>query len=561
MQFKDWKIGTKLYAGFGALVAAMIILVTVAYGNFARLGQANTWNVHTYEVMVEVKAILESLINIETGERGFALTGKEASLEPYRAGVEQFQAHFDKAKSLTADNSAQQERFARLAEYRRQWMQEAVEPVIEARRKASDDDMKDVVALVRQGRGKKGMDAMREELRQIYDAEASLLAQREKDAAALKSMTSATLIGGGAAAALIGLMLAVWISRRITVPLQEAVTAAKLVAQGDLTANLTVRSRDETGDLMAALRDMNASLVHIVTDVRNSTDMIGTASAEIASGNQDLSARTEQQASSLEETASSMEELTSTVQQNAQNAGQANQLARAASEVAQQGGTVVSEVVGTMSAIEASSKKIAEIIGTIDGIAFQTNILALNAAVEAARAGEQGRGFAVVATEVRTLAQRSAAAAREIKGLIEDSASKVEVGMDQAQRAGSTMHEVVSSVKRVSDIISEIAAASGEQRVGIEQVNEAVSQMDQVTQQNAALVEQAAAAAESMKDQAATLAKAVGIFRVQGGAQAAAAPAARTVRTVAQAPKARQVTVQGKTTTQAVSQQADWEEF
>jgi len=216
---------------------------------------------------------------------------------------------------------------------------------------------------------------------------------------------------------------------------------------------------------------------------------------------------------------------------------------------------VVSKVVGTMSVIEASSKKIAEIIGTIDGIAFQTNILALNAAVEAARAGEQGRGFVVVATEVRTVAQRSAGAAREIKGLIEDSASKVDIGMDQAKRAGSTMHEVVASVKRVSDIISEIAAASGEQRVGIEQVNEAVSQMDQVTQQNAALVEEAAAAAESMKDQAAMLSKTVGIFRVQGAAKAVAQPATRTVRTVAPAPKARQVT------TRAVAQKGDCEKF
>lgn len=227
--------------------------------------------------------------------------------------MEQFQAHFDKAKSLTADNPVQQERFAKLAEQRQQWMKDAVEPVIQARRKASDDNMKDVVALVQEGRGKKGMDAMREQLRQIHDAEASLLVQREKNAAELKSLTGATLIGGGVLAALIRLVLAAWISRRITGPLHEAVVAAKLAAQGDLTGNVTVNSKDETGELMAALRDMNASLVHIVTDVRSSTDLIGTASAEIASGNQDLSARTEQQASSLEETASSMEELTSTV--------------------------------------------------------------------------------------------------------------------------------------------------------------------------------------------------------------------------------------------------------
>jgi methyl-accepting chemotaxis protein len=270
-------------------------------------------------------------------------------------------------------------------------------------------------------------------------------------------------------------------------PLGHAVTVAETVAAGDLSAQIVVESRDEAGQLMHALREMNASLAKVVGEVRMGTELIATASGQIASGNQDLSSRTEEQASSLEETAASMEELTSTVKQNADNARQANQLAVSASEVAVKGGSVVSQVVNTMGSINASSKKIVDIIGVIDGIAFQTNILALNAAVEAARAGEQGRGFAVVASEVRSLAQRSAAAAKEIKTLIGDSVEKVEEGSKQVAEAGRTMDEIVGSVRRVTDIMGEITAASQEQTSGIEQINQAISQMDQVTQQNAAL--------------------------------------------------------------------------
>jgi methyl-accepting chemotaxis protein len=263
---------------------------------------------------------------------------------------------------------------------------------------------------------------------------------------------------------------------------------------------------------------MQDQLTDVVVRIKTSSDAIATASGQIAAGNQDLSSRTEEQASSLEETAASMEELTSTVKQNADNARQANQLALSASEVAVKGGNVVGQVVDTMASINASSKKIVDIIGVIDGIAFQTNILALNAAVEAARAGEQGRGFAVVAAEVRSLAQRSGAAAKEIKGLIDDSVGKVDVGSALVGEAGKTMAEIVGSVKRVTDIIGEITAASQEQSTGIEQVNQAIAQMDQVTQQNAALVEEAAAAAQSMQEQAANLVEAVSVFRLEAGA-------------------------------------------
>ncbi len=280
------------------------------------------------------------------------------------------------------------------------------------------------------------------------------------------------------------------------------------------------------------MKDMNEKLKGIVSEVRASTDSISTGTQQIATGNADLSQRTEEQASSLEETASSMEELTATVKQNAENARQANQLAAGASDVAMKGGAVVSQVVTTMSMINESSKKIVDIISVIDGIAFQTNILALNAAVEAARAGEQGRGFAVVATEVRTLAQRSAAAAKEIKSLIDDSVHKVEDGTRLVDQAGKTMDEVVNSVKRVTDIMAEISAASQEQSAGIEQVNQAVMQMDDVTQQNAALVEEAAAAAESLQEQSNNLVQVVAVFKMAQGDERSMAPVWKAEKSV-----------------------------
>jgi methyl-accepting chemotaxis protein len=312
-------------------------------------------------------------------------------------------------------------------------------------------------------------------------------------------------------------------SRTISRPLDKCVGLAQMVASGDLTGNIVVHSNDEIGQLLQALKDMNISLGTIVSEVRMGTDAIAIASGEIASGNLDLSSRTEEQAASLEETAASMEQLTSTVKQNSENALQAKQLASSAATVATKGGDVVGQVVDTMESINASSRKIVDIISVIDGIAFQTNILALNAAVEAARAGEQGRGFAVVASEVRSLAQRSAVAAKEIKELIGDSVEKVAAGGTLVSQAGATMTEIVESVQRVSDIMAEISAAGREQSAGIDQINQAVGQMDNATQQNAALVEQAAAAAASLREQAGRLVSTVSVFKLAGNAVSAPA--------------------------------------
>ena len=329
----------------------------------------------------------------------------------------------------------------------------------------------------------------------------------------------------------IGAFFAWILTNSITKPLLDALSLAETVASGDLRSDVQVSGQDEVALLLLALKNMNDSLAATVGQVRIGTETITVAAQEIASGNADLSSRTESQASSLEETASSMEELTSTVRQNADNARQANQLVVSATGVAVKGGAVVSQVVSTMGSIKESSRKIVDIIGVIDGIAFQTNILALNAAVEAARAGEQGRGFAVVAAEVRNLAQRSASAAKEIKSLIGDSVDKVDQGSKLVDEAGKTMDEIVTSVQHVADIMSEITAASQEQSAGIEQVNLAITQMDEMTQQNAALVEQAAAAAESMEEQAVTLAQSVSVFLLNGAAAAKVpAPTARLTR-------------------------------
>ena len=408
------------------------------------------------------------------------------------------------------------------AESRRKFVQEGLRPTILALR---TNNLKEAQRLASEvvyplfAVAKRDLDALQK--LQIDEANRVYTETRQH-----YDTTRASVLAAIAGSVLLAVFFGWRITRSITEPVRRAAEAASRVAEGDLTVDLTTQGKDETAQLLEALSHMKDNLTRIVSDVRQNASSVATASAQIAQGNQDLSSRTEQQASALEQTAASMEELSGTVRQNADNARQGNQLAMSASAVAVQGGEVVGQVVDTMKGINASSRKIADIISVIDGIAFQTNILALNAAVEAARAGEQGRGFAVVASEVRSLAGRSAEAAKEIKGLIADSVQRVEQGTALVDQAGATMAEVVSAIRRVTDIMGEISAASSEQSTGVAQVGEAVTQLDQATQQNAALVEQSAAAAESLKAQAQQLVQAVAVFTLAQGGEPRPTPGA-----------------------------------
>jgi methyl-accepting chemotaxis protein len=527
--FSNMKVGTKLISGFSfvAVVGAIVACIgIVSMGKFS--SAADTMY---REDLLGLSYIKEANINLIYAGRSrttfLAATSAEerarvrADITKYLDAMDDYLA---KAKPLFVSAEGQRllsEYVAPAAEYRRVIAAALDQAEREPLAQRSDDTNRaHTLARTQADNLDKLLDVM-------TDLKESRAATKAKDTAQLYhfSLTLMIVLVLGSLAA--GLTLGALITRALTRQLGGEPSAvadvAGKIAGGDLTVDVNLRHNDSRS-VLYAMKAMRDSLGGIVGQVRTSTDTIATASAQIASGTQDLSARTEEQAGALEETASSMEELTSTVKANADHARQANELARSASTVAQRGGAMVDEVIGTMGAINASSGKMADIIGTIDGIAFQTNILALNAAVEAARAGEQGRGFAVVASEVRTLAQRSAAAAKEIKQLIDDSVSKVGDGARQVDEAGVTMREIVTSIQRVTDIMADIQAASHEQTTGIEQINQAIVQMDQVTQQNAALVEESAAASESMQDQARKLAELVSVFRLAQGASVTSAP-------------------------------------
>ncbi|QHM70799.1 methyl-accepting chemotaxis protein [Mixta intestinalis] len=500
---------------FGAVVTVMLIICTSFYLNFSRIVTANDWNVHTWQVIDESRSLAESLVNMETGLRGYALNGKEEMLEPYTLGQKSFLQHLATAKQLTSDNPEEQQRLTRLQQQQQVWNEDFARQLLENRRAVTAGTLPHDVFIraFEANTGKTQMDGMRAIIGDMVNEEHGLMEQRQQAVTATIAQTTLTLIVGSLAGLAIAITLGYLLTRAITAPLQRAVDAAQAIATGDLTSSLVASSHDETGVLLNALSSMQSQLTRVVSDIQNAASSIDNAAKEVATGNIDLSSRTEQQAASLEETSASMEQLTATVRQNTSNAQHASSLASDASQVALRGGNVVDQVVTTMSAIAESSQHIVDIISTIEGIAFQTNILALNAAVEAARAGEQGRGFAVVASEVRALAQRSATAAKEIKGLIHQSTERVTEGTALVADAGSTMKDIVTSIQRVSEIMSEISTASDEQANGIEHVGLAVAQMDEVTQQNAALVEQAAAAAASLEDQASHLSKSVAIFK------------------------------------------------
>ena len=506
MNLGNLKLRTRLVLGFGAICAMLAVALFLGIGMLGHLNQGTKDIVqHRLPRIEAATAFLDQVNNISIALRNLILNEDPADRKSQmdvvmknRAGIEElFARHGDdenlpKMRELNERYlKVQQELLARIdrndLEGAKAYLTSDFRPLMQDLKKFTNAQIK-----------------THRELAEHAGADAEATYRR-----ALAMMSAL-----GAAILALAAVVAWRLSLSITRPLAQALEVANTVAAGDLTSRIEVDRRDEVGQLLQALKRMNENLARTVLTVRGSTQTIATASSEVAAGSLDLSGRTEQQASALEETASSMEELTSTVKQNADNARQANALASNASDVAARGGAVIEQVVGTMHEIDAASGKISDIIGVIDGIAFQTNILALNAAVEAARAGEQGRGFAVVASEVRNLAQRSAAAAKEIKGLIEDSGSKVANGSRLVEQAGATMREIVDSVGRVTGIMAEISAASQEQTSGIEQINAAIAQMDQATQQNAALVEQTSAASSAMQEQADKLAQAVDAFRV-----------------------------------------------
>ncbi|MFY7907425.1 MAG: methyl-accepting chemotaxis protein, partial [Burkholderiaceae bacterium] len=443
------RISAKLGAGFGVVVAIFVAVAVTAGVVTSRLAEADRWNVHTYKVLATGDEMLKSMINKETGTRGFLLAGEEKFLEPYLGGKKVFAESWDAAKKLTSDNNEQQARLDNMKKRSDEFT--AVADSMIAMRKevaAGKVTMDAFLAEFAKGRDKAAMDGFRELAAAFDGAERSLLVTRAQTADDLRSLSGSVLLFGSLLAMGLAALFAYLVSKAITRPLQNAVDVADAIAKGDLTSRVDTGGKDETGRLLRALNEMQASLGRTVSQVRNTADSVATGSAQIAQGNQDLSSRTEEQASALQQTAATMEQLGTTVRNNSDSAQQANQLAKGATEVATQGGAVVSQVVTTMRSINDSSRKIGDIIGVIDGIAFQTNILALNAAVEAARAGEQGRGFAVVASEVRSLAQRSADAAKEIKTLIGRSVEQVEQGTELVDQAGKTMGEIVSSILR-----------------------------------------------------------------------------------------------------------------
>ena len=528
MSFSNMNIGMRLAMGFALAIAIQLAMSLTGIGRLSHNAGLTTRLIEDRYQKVQLTNDMRSYSNRS------AQALRNAMLAPDKASSDAFLGNMAEADSAGAAAAGKLQQVLESEEAKKLFAEET--QAFEAFRAKRDD----VLKLFKAGDQESAVQTLFTQAIPLQNAyfgkldailalQNKLMTHDGEEAAKSASDATMMMIGLLVLATVVSIVAGYLITRSVTGPLLQAVEVAETVAQGDLSTDIDVRRKDETGRLLNALKDMVAALQRTVGSVRSSTDTINTAAAEIAAGNLDLSRRTEQQAASLEETASSMEQLTSTVKQNADHARQANQLVVSAAGHASEGGQVVGEVVDTMGAIKASSARMADIIGTIDGIAFQTNILALNAAVEAARAGEQGRGFAVVASEVRSLAQRSAGAAKEIKELIDDSIAKVDAGGALVDRAGATMEQIVASVRQVTDIMNEIASASQEQSSGIEQVNTAIAEMDNATQQNAALVEQAAAAARSMQDQSELLVQAVSVFRMEHAAAAAVvrrAPAA-----------------------------------
>ncbi|MDR7308749.1 methyl-accepting chemotaxis protein [Rhodoferax saidenbachensis] len=523
---KNLKIGSRLGICFGAVLILLACVAGLGLSRMAQIDEATKQITHVNIPEIKLAVSMRISVNrVGAAARDIVLLTDDAESKAVAEDLKKFRTDYDASeeslgKMLETQSdtmSKKKELFSRIKELKNQ-ARPSLSKVVELGLADKNEEAVAVLmkeALPAQTAWLSALGELADFETKTSDDAATAAEQTYEDAKTLVLTLSAL-------AMLLGVGAAILIARSIVIPIKDVVQLTQTIAAGDLSSRIEINGRDETGELMVAMKDMQENLTKVVSAVREGAESVSTASAEIAQGNHDLSARTESQASALEETAASMEELSATVKQNADNAREANQLAQSASTVAVKGGDVVAQVVETMKGINDSSRKISDIISVIDGIAFQTNILALNAAVEAARAGEQGRGFAVVASEVRSLAGRSAEAAKEIKTLIHASVERVEQGTALVDKAGATMTEVVGSIRRVTDLMGEISAASSEQSAGVGQVGEAVTQMDQATQQNAALVEEMAAAASSLKSQAQDLVGTVAVFKLsdEGGGYA-----------------------------------------
>ena len=514
MKFQNLSIGTRLFASFGLV---LILMTGISALGIYGMNQSNAALHHIVDINIKKMALLEDMSNsihiVSRVIRTVALLDDESEANRQREKILKAREIYNAAMETLEKMPLDEKGLAFVADLKQETA--TVRPLnnqfLEAIKTDKAEAIKGLIQVNIPATAK-----WQDKISAFIELQREKSKKDEETASAAFDESKTIMIALSILAIALGSSTAWLITKSITRPINQAVLIAHTVASGDLTSKFDSTEQDETGQLIRALREMNDSLINIVGQVRQGAETISVGTKQIASGNMELSSRTEQQAGSLEETASAMEQLTSTVKQNADNARQANTMAISASDIAIKGSTVVSEVVETMGEINESSKKIVDIIGVIDGIAFQTNILALNAAVEAARAGEQGRGFAVVASEVRNLAQRSASAAKEIKILINHSVEKVDTGSKLVDQAGATMKQIVDSVKQVTDIMNEISSASGEQSSGIDQIHLAVAQMDNVTQQNAALVEEAASAAQSLQSQASMLNQVVSVFKLDG---------------------------------------------
>jgi len=509
-------IRTRLYMAFGAMTLVMIVVCSLFYMGFNRVTQASKLNVHTYQVVEGLNKVTESLLNMETGLRGYALSGQTQMLAPFNQGKQAFSDYTASTHQLTQDNPVQQQRLVDLESRQKNWLESYARNVMAARERLNQGnlDQQHFLDIFATDEGKVQMDAMRNVIESMIVTEKSLLKSREDELTSERTKTRVILVAGLLLSAGISLILGLLISRSISRPLAVAVHTADTIARGDLTSVITVNRQDETGKLLTALANMQNHLRNLVTQIKDSAASVELAASEIAQGNTELSSRTEEQAAALQQTAASMEQITATVRNNTSVAESTASSARETESLTRASEKAVNEMSHTMHSISVSAAKVKEITAVIQSIAFQTNILALNAAVEAARAGEHGRGFAVVATEVRTLAQRSASSSREIGNLIEEAVTGVAKGVQEADHTAQSILKAASEVASLAQYMDGLALASVEQMQGVSQVSIAVTQMDSVTQSNAALVEQSASASQSLTEQARSLRMLTAAFQV-----------------------------------------------